>query len=466
MKRLISCIAAFMLAVSIVIPATAVESDAAFSARTSLPSYDSSAGKAYYYSDNNVFYATGYGPDRVKRSDGKYVTGNCTWYAYGRASEILGKKLNTNFRWSASKWWDTNKQGNYYPYGSEPKVGAIACYSSHVAIVEKVVNGKPYVSESSWTLSGSKPTSASKLKFHYGTPWSDSLKGYIYITDEASTGSSSDEVKDVDYSVKITAKDLNMRTGPGTEYSRIGYVKQGTYEVSQECGNWARLADSGYWVCMTYVKKVSGSSGSSDTVVSTGTAANYSVKIKAVNLNMRLGPGTDYKRVSYINPGTYTIIQTSGNWGKVKETGYWVCLTYTTKVSAASSGNAAASSGKYDVEINTLALRMRTGPGTEYSMKGLLLMGKQVTIKANKNGWGQLEENGYWIKLSYTVPVDGEYNVKVTAKDLNMRTGPGILYSRKGYIKPGVHTIVKTDGGWGKVKSNGYWIKLSYTKRI
>ena len=465
MKKLFSLIISFIIAVSIVMPLTTTESNAAFSARTTVPSYSSAAGKTYYYTNNNIFYSSGYGPNQVKRSDGKYVTGNCTWYAYGRASEILGKNLNTNFRWDASRWWDINKQGNYYPYGSTPKVGAIACYDSHVAIVEKVVNGKPYVSESSWTLSASKPTTADQLVFHYGSPWSNSLKGYIYITDTDS--SSSSEVKNVDYSVKITAKDLNMRTGPGTEYSRIGYVKKGTYKASQECGNWVKLADSGYWVCMSYVTKVN---TSSENVVDTGTDANYRVKISAVNLNMRLGPSTSYKSKGYITPGNYTIITTSGDWGKVKETGYWVALKYTSKInssSSESSGNgSSSSSGTYKVEINTLALRMRTGPGTEYSMKGLLLIGTQCTIKANKNGWGQLAENGYWIKLSYTVPVDGEYNVKVTAKDLNMRTGPGIFYTRKGYIKPGTHTIVETDGGWGKVKSNGYWIKLSYTTKI
>ena len=461
MKKLFSLVISFIIAAAVMIPAATVESNAAFSARTSLPSYTSSAGKAYYYSSNNIFYNSGYGPNQVKRSDGKYVTGNCTWYAYGRASEILGKPLNTNFRWDASRWWDINKSGNYYPYGSTPKAGAIVCYDNHVAIVEKVVNGTIYVSESSWTLSSSKPTSESQIVFHYGTPWSKSPKGYIYITE---TASSSNAVN-VDYSVKITDNDLNMRTGPGTGYSRIGYVKPGTYKVSQESGSWVKLADSGYWVCSSYVTKVT---STADTVVSTGTAANYQVKITIANLNMRLGPSTSYKSQGYIKPGTYTITKTNNGWGMVKETGYWVSLTYTTKVSStASSGSSTSastsSSSVYKVKINTAALRMRTGPGESYSMKGLVLKGTTYEIKATKNGWGQLSKNGYWIKLSYTLPVSGEYNVKVTASDLNMRTGPGILYTRKGFIKPGIYTISETKSGWGKVKSNGYWIKLSYT---
>lgn len=466
MKKIFSLVISFIMATAIMIPMRTVESNAAFSVRSSLPSYSSAVGKAYYYSSSNIFYNSGYGPNKVKGSDGKYCIGNCTWYAYGRAGEILGQQFNSNFRWDASRWWDINKSGNYYPYGSTPKVGAIACYDDHVAIVEKVSGGTVYVSESSWSKSSKKPTSESQLVFHYGTPWCKSVKGYIYITETGSSDVS--DITDVEYSIKITDKDLNMRTGPGTGYSRIGYVKPGTYAVSQECDGWVKLADCGYWVSSNYVKKVS---ASSDTVVNTGTAANYKAKISIVNLNMRLGPGTGYKSKGYIKPGTYTIEKTSNGWGKVKETGYWVSLEYTSKVSGTSApvtsgSNAAVTSGKYKVKINTAALRMRSGPGTGYSMKGLLFKGSTYEIKTTKNGWGQLSKNGYWIKLSYTVPINAKYNVKVTDRDLNMRTGPGILYKRKGYIKPGIYTISETKNGWGKVKSNGYWIKLSYTTAV
>ena len=163
MKRIFSIVITVIMAAVLIIPSAAEESYGAFSIRTTVPSYSSAEGKAYYYSSSNIFYSSGYGPNQVKRSDGKYVIGNCTWYAYGRASEILGKPLNTNFRWDASRWWDINKNGNYYPYGSAPKVGAIACYDNHVAIVEKISGSTVYISESSWTLSTNKPTSDSQL---------------------------------------------------------------------------------------------------------------------------------------------------------------------------------------------------------------------------------------------------------------------------------------------------------------
>lgn len=470
-KRFISIAVTLVLVFGIGIPALGVQTTEAeaFSVRSSMPSYSSSVGKQYYYTNSNIFYQVGLAPtQKYLSSYGGYCTGNCTWYAYARASEILGYPLNSNFRWSASKWWSTNKSGNYYPYGSQPKVGAIACYSNHVAIVEKVENGKPIVSESGWTISKSKPTSASKIRFHYGSPWCGTAKGYIYITDSTTA-----QAKNVSYSVKITAVNLNMRRGPGTGYSSAGYVKAGTYAVSQEYGNWVKLKDSGYWVSKDYVKKVT---TATEPVVSQGTAANYQAKITVANLNMRTGPGTSYPSKGYIQPGTYTITKTNNGWGYIKEKGYWVSLSYTTKVTSTSTSNSTATNGgstatssstlTYSVKVNAVALRMRTGPGTNYSAKGFVIKGKTYEIKDTKNGWGQLKSNNYWIKLSYTIPVNAAYNVKITAKDLNMRTGPGITYTRKGFVKPGQYTISQVSGGWGKLKSNGYWVKLSYTKRI
>lgn len=59
-----------------------------------------------------------------------------------------------------------------------------------------------------------------------------------------------------------------------------------------------------------------------------------------------------------------------------------------------------------------------------------------------------------------------DFKVKVTIKDLYIRKGPGTGYANKGFIKPGVYTIVKTNGTWGKLKSGAGWISLKYAKRI
>ena len=62
------------------------------------------------------------------------------------------------------------------------------------------------------------------------------------------------------------------------------------------------------------------------------------------------------------------------------------------------------------------------------------------------------------------------YTVKITASDLNIRSGPGTNYSSKGFIKPGVYTIVAESDGtgaskWGKLKSGAGWISLDYAAK-
>ena len=118
------------------------------------------------------------------------------------------------------------------------------------------------------------------------------------------------------------------------------------------------------------------------------------------------------------------------------------------------------------VRVAVSDLNMRTGPGTVYKSKGKIPNGV-YTIVQTKNGWGKLEKNGYWIKLSYTTKVKPKtYKVRVKVTELNMRTGPGTRYKSKGAIRKGTYRITRTKNGWGKLKKNGYWIKLSYTKRV
>ena len=61
--------------------------------------------------------------------------------------------------------------------------------------------------------------------------------------------------------------------------------------------------------------------------------------------------------------------------------------------------------------------------------------------------------------------------VKVTATNLNIRAGAGTNHPTKGFIKPGVYTIVEEATGkgatkWGKLKSGIGWISLDYAKRV
>ena len=72
-------------------------------------------------------------------------------------------------------------------------------------------------------------------------------------------------------------------------------------------------------------------------VTTTTSTANkskeYKVKVTADVLNIRAGASTTYKVVGQIkDKGIYTIVKTSGRWGKLKSGAGWIHLSYTKRV--------------------------------------------------------------------------------------------------------------------------------------
>ena len=99
----------------------------------------------WWYSNGNIFYASGYGLD--------VNNGNCTCYAYGRWGEIRNAFANLPSG-DAGTWWD-NVTG--FEKGSTPRLGAIACYHDpngirlgHVSIVEVIEGDNIKTSNSGW----------------------------------------------------------------------------------------------------------------------------------------------------------------------------------------------------------------------------------------------------------------------------------------------------------------------------
>ena len=133
------------------------------------------SNNVYYYNSNyNVFQKYGYGLP------------NCTAYAYGRAYEIL--KSTPKLSWNgAGQWYDYNKSGGYYSYGSTPKLGAIACWcysgGGHVAVVEKIENGTITLSNSEWGGRTFYLTTCSTSDKNYGGNSWWTFQGFIYLLD-------------------------------------------------------------------------------------------------------------------------------------------------------------------------------------------------------------------------------------------------------------------------------------------
>lgn len=87
-----------------------------------------------------------------------FSTGQCTWWAYKRWTQLLGYEPQF-IRGNAGGWYD-NCTAAGFERGSEPRVGAIACWNNgygddtgHVAIVEEVNSSSIKVSEYNWAVS-------------------------------------------------------------------------------------------------------------------------------------------------------------------------------------------------------------------------------------------------------------------------------------------------------------------------
>jgi len=170
-----------------------------FTRRTTAPEY----GNVYYYNGAyNPFIAVG-------------CIGECTWYVWGRAYEILGHWPNIS-KWYAKDFYAYNVNTGAYPYGNEPKLGAIACFApnnhayetGHVAIVE-AVGGDGSVILSEYNFVSRHVFSANRyLNPTEARTW---VQGYIYLRPDdpvipdhipGPVGGSDDDIADGDYTIR------------------------------------------------------------------------------------------------------------------------------------------------------------------------------------------------------------------------------------------------------------------------
>ena len=171
-----------------------------FSRRTTAPEY----GNIYYY--NGAYNPFAYNQNLI---------GECTWYVWGRAYEILGQRPNIS-RGHAKDFYAYNLNSGAYPYGNEPKLGAIACFApnnhaywtGHVAIVE-AVGGDGSVILSEYNFVSVHAFSANRyLNPTEARTW---VQGYIYLRPDdpvipdhipGPVGGSDDDIADGDYTIR------------------------------------------------------------------------------------------------------------------------------------------------------------------------------------------------------------------------------------------------------------------------
>jgi len=255
--------------------------------------------------------------------------------------------------------------------------------------------------------------------------------------------------------IRVTTADLNLRSGPGTEYSVIAVMPKGTrVTVLSVSGSWAKViygSKEGY-AHTAYMTKVT-----TQTMVTTA------------NLNMRTGPSTSYSVIRVIpNGAEVKVISTANGWARVIYAGSegYASLSYLkTPSTVPSTGET--------IMVTTANLNMRTGPSTSYSIIRVIPNGAEVRVLSTANGWARVVyggSEGYsslsYLKLKDTLPSTGE-TIMVTTGNLNLRTGPSTSYSIIRVIPSGAEVkVLSTSSGWARVVYDGSqgYCSLSYLK--
>lgn len=69
-------------------------------------------------------------------------------------------------------------------------------------------------------------------------------------------------------------------------------------------------------------------------------------------------------------------------------------------------------------------------------------------------------------KVYFDLEIKTGYLVQVSINDLNIRESHTVNSKSKGFIKPGIYTIIEENNGFGKLKSGIGWISLKYCKKL
>jgi N-acetylmuramoyl-L-alanine amidase len=124
-------------------------------------------------------------------------------------------------------------------------------------------------------------------------------------------------------------KKFSSTSCPGELYGsqKSAYIKR-----AQE---WYDAMGSGSTAASSSTANATTSSASKSSSSTSSSSTSYLVKVTADALNVRKGPGKSYAVTGCIkDKGTYTIVEESGGWGKLKSGLGWIKLSYTTKVSS------------------------------------------------------------------------------------------------------------------------------------
>ena len=286
-------------------------------------------------------------------------------------------------------------------------------------------------------------------------------------------------------STGTTTAYVNLRTGPGTDYTILETVPLGAQISILDTGNpgWYRVTapsgNSGY-MCSDYILAFGGDAGA-PTVLFTARTTAF--------VNLRAGPGTGYGIYLTVPLGdTVSVLDTANaGWYRVQYGSYtgYMSADYLQTQSAATPTPAppdtSASADPIGTARTTAVLNIRTGPSTGYRSLGLLDNGETVTVLENcGNGWYAVRTSsntfgycsGDYLRVTLgtspapqpePTPQPSEpdtatrWNGRTTAF-VNLRSGPSTGYRIYLTVPLGdaITILDRSNSGWYRVQYGSY----------
>ena len=287
-----------------------------------------------------------------------------------------------------------------------------------------------------------------------------------------STGTSSNTGKDstvvsdgkstiLGYGTVVNTTSLAIRTGPGTKYEMVSYLRPGdTVAYYQKSGKWVRMSKG--WISSKYLDL-----GSAVTDGSKGTiTSGLNIRKEASSSSDKVG---EYKKGDEV-----TILETKGNWGRTDKG--WISLNYVSFASGTTTVPEAPPATTYKpgtYTVTATSLNIRKDHNSTSADLGSYVKGDKVEITEVWGNWGKTDKG--WVSMSY---------LKSEAKDTENKVGTNTTYKtgsatvlvntsltiRKeadaksedlGSYKNGDKVeILEVKDSWGKTDKG--WISLNY----
>ena len=387
-------------------------------------------------------------------------TSNSEWYAVRTSSGTTGYIFSQYIAIGGSDSGSAAKTTEYVHLRSGPGTN----YSSKGVIASGTAITVTDTSNSEW----------------YAVRLSNGTTGYMfseYISmSGGSSSSGSDSVPSTESTAAKVTEYVNVRSGPGTNYTSKTVIASGTSITVTDRSNaeWyaVKLSNgmTGY-IFSQYIQLSNDSSSDAGSVPSTESTPAKTTEY----VNVRSGPGTNYTSKTVIASGTSITVTDRSNseWYAVKlsngMTGY-IFSIYIELESGSSSGGGSSSSESVQART-TAGVNVRSGPGTNYSSKTVIASGTSITVtdRSNSEWYAVKLSNGMtgyiysiYIRIESESSSGGssgtESTPAKTTEYVNVRSGPGTNYTSKTVIASGT-SITVTDTSnpeWYAVKlSNG-----------